>query len=82
MSQPKIAAEAKVITKRTDYTSSHTSDSFHRSRSWYYITFEFTTGDRKEFLVKDTDYGLLREDDSGVLTFQGNRFVNFQRTIA
>jgi hypothetical protein len=82
ISQPRIAAQATVITKRTHFSTNHSSDNFHSSHTTYYITFEFTTGDRKEFPVKENDYGLLREDDSGVLTFQGNKFVGFQRNIS
>ena len=32
-----------------------------------------------EFLVSGTEYGMLAEGDSGELTFQGTRYLNFQR---
>ncbi|MCI9457297.1 MAG: DUF2500 domain-containing protein, partial [Oscillospiraceae bacterium] len=37
------------------------------------------SGDRMEFQVQDTDYGLLVEGDRGKLTFQGTRFLGFER---
>ncbi len=78
-SQPRVASEATVITKRTHYQSNHSSDNFHHNTSLYYLTFEFSTGDRKEFSVNASEYGLLRENDKGILTFQGNEFISFQR---
>ncbi|MEG2144477.1 MAG: DUF2500 domain-containing protein, partial [Oscillospiraceae bacterium] len=37
------------------------------------------SGDRMEFSVSDQEYGLLAENDMGVLTFQGTRYLGFQR---
>ena len=31
------------------------------------------------FLVSGTEYGMLAEGDSGELTFQGTRYLNFRR---
>ena len=45
----------------------------------YYATFQVESGDRIEFLVSGTEYGMLAEGDSGKLTFQGTRYLNFQR---
>lgn len=45
----------------------------------YYATFQVESGDRIEFLVSGTEYGMLAEGDSGELTFQGTRYLNFQR---
>lgn len=81
-SQPKIAVEAFVVTKRNDQSMRrHTNTNhFHRT-TYYYLTFEFSTGDRKEFEVDSSEFALLRENDTGVLTFQGNRFIRFERKI-
>jgi heme/copper-type cytochrome/quinol oxidase subunit 2 len=80
-SQPRVAAEATITKKRTDYTTSSTSDDLTQSTStdWYYITFQFTTGDKKEFSVKNSDYRQFHEAEKGILTFQGNNFIGFQR---
>ena len=75
-SSPRIPVQARVVTKRT-----HTSggmDNTSASTS-YYITFEFLSGDRKEFYVPYREYGLIAEKDNGILTFQGTRFISFER---
>ncbi|MCS3917083.1 hypothetical protein M2349_002224 [Caldanaerobacter subterraneus subsp. tengcongensis MB4] len=46
----------------------------------YFITFEFETGDRQEFMVGADTYGYLVEGDVGKLTFQGKKFLSFERT--
>ncbi|GEM_PF-1822771 len=50
----------------------------HRSTS-YYVTFEDENGGRIEFLVSGSEYGMLAEDDTGDLTFQGTRYLDFDR---
>ena len=47
-------------------------------RTNYYLTFEWN-GQRREFHVKDHEYGLLTEGDKGILTFQGTRMLSFER---
>ena len=54
------------------YSSTSTSTS-------YYATFEVESGDRMELHVPATEYGLLIEGDQGDLTFQGSRFLSFER---
>ncbi len=49
------------------------------SSSWYYATFEFPSGDRREFLVSGQESGLLAEGDHGRLTYQGTRYRRFER---
>ena len=53
----------------------HTS----RSSTWYYATFQVESGDRMELGIPDRDYGYLVEGDRGSLTFQGTRFLSFNR---
>ncbi len=47
----------------------------------YYVTFEVESGDRIEFAVRGQDYGMLVEGDTGRLSFQGTRFLDFERDI-
>ena len=47
--------------------------------SKYFVTFEFESGDRLELPVDGSDYGLLVEGDTGKLSFQGTRYLGFQR---
>lgn len=84
---PVLTVDAKVTAKRTD-VSYHThqagandmggASSFHTST--YYATFEVAGGDRMEFRVRDTEYGMLAENDTGKLTFQGTRYLGFERS--
>ena len=53
----------------------------HTSRSTsYYVTFEVESGDRLELRISGSEYGLLAEGDFGMLTFQGTRYLSFDRT--
>ena len=45
----------------------------------YFVTFEVESGDRMEFLMAGTEYGQLMEGDEGKLTFQGTRYLGFER---
>lgn len=70
--QPRLIVDAKVVTKRTKVRGEHTS-------TYYYVTFEFESGDRKEFKMTGNDYGMMVEGDYGKLTFQGTRYLGFER---
>ncbi len=45
----------------------------------YYICFQFETGDRLELRVSGREYGMIAEGDRGKLTFQGSRYLDFER---
>lgn len=83
---PVLEVEAAVTAKRAHVSSAARSGgpedlsarSFH-TRTAYYATFQVHSGDRMEFQVKETDYGQLAEGDRGTLTFQGTRYLGFQR---
>ncbi|WP_316248660.1 DUF2500 domain-containing protein [Youxingia wuxianensis] len=84
---PVLTVQAQVVTKRAD-TSYHThhhstSDNaamnYHSSSTRYYVTFEVESGDRLEFEVPSSEYGMLVEGDRGGLTFQGTRYQGFER---
>ena len=48
--------------------------------SWNSIwTFQLESGDRMEFQVSGIEYGMLAEGDTGELTFQGTRYLAFER---
>lgn len=69
---PVLTVPAQVVAKRTEVLGEH-------SHTWYYSTFEVESGDRMEFEMSGEEYGLLAEDDLGLLTFQGKRFKEFNR---
>ena len=69
---PRITAESTVVTKRTKVHGDH-------SHTVYYATFQFESGDRLELEIPHNRFGYLVEGDRGKLTFQGTRFLNFER---
>jgi len=82
--QPVLTVPAKVIAKRSHISSrnfrhSHDHNHYH-DYTRYYVTFEVESGDRMELQMDGRDYGLLVEGDVGRLTFQGTRYIRFERT--
>ncbi|MEH7014244.1 DUF2500 domain-containing protein [Neobacillus niacini] len=76
--QPKLNVDAVVVSKRTQ-VSGGGNDS-HAS-TWYYVTFQFESGDRIELAVNGSDYCMLAEGDFGELIFQGTRYHGFTRRL-
>ena len=80
---PRLTVEATLVAKRADVSHyhHHTGEHHHHhhSSTSYYLTFEVASGDRMEFHVESQDYGLLVEGDRGQLTFQGTRYLSFER---
>ena len=77
---PRLTVEAKIVDKRTVTRHHHSSGHHHHSHS-YYITFEVQSGDRMEFKVPMSEFGLLVVGDEGVLSFQGTRYLGFERKL-
>ena len=73
---PKLTVPVTVVAKRSDV---HREIETMHTFTSYYVTFQVESGDRMEFEVSDMEYGMLAEGDSGELTFQGTRYLNFQR---
>ena len=79
-----MTVDAAVVSKRQNTTVHHHHDSntggmHNRSSTTYYATFQFDSGDRLELCVSGREYGLLAEGDVGELTFQGTRYLGFDR---
>lgn len=80
---PRLTVEAKIVSKRMAVTH-HNGGAHgeHMSTSTsYYVTFQVESGDRMELSVGGSEYGMLAEGDQGKLTFQGTRYLGFQRNI-
>ena len=85
---PRLTVPASVTAKRTnvshhrhanagDMTGAH---GFHSTSSTsYYVTFQVESGDRMELSVTGREYGMLSEGDTGKLSFQGTRYLGFER---
>lgn len=80
---PRLTVPARIVAKRTNHTRHHhngPNSHLHGSTSTsYYVTFEVESGDRMELRMQGHEYGLLVEGDQGQLTFQGTRYLGFQR---
>ena len=77
---PRLTVPATVVSKRMEVMRHHDVNShMSHSSTWYYATFQVESGDRMELSIPDRDYGYLVEGDRGSLTFQGTRFLSFNR---
>ena len=83
---PRLTVPATVVAKRTNVSHHHHNHGVdhvghHTSTSTsYYVTFQVESGDRMELHMAGHEYGLLIEGDRGMLTFQGTRYLGFQRS--
>jgi Protein of unknown function (DUF2500) len=68
--------DATVVSKRAQVSGGQNS-TFTR----YYVTFELSGGERREFKMNGSEYGLLAEDDTGQLHYQGSRYLGFYRVV-
>lgn len=80
---PKLTVPATIVAKRTN-VSRHRSGGanghhHHHTSTTYYVTFQVESGDRMELNVAGHEYGMLAEGDKGKLSFQGTRYLGFER---
>ena len=84
----RLTVPAKIVAKRTkvsqhqqpnagDATGAHGFTVM--SSTSYYVTFELENGERMELSVKGPEYGILAEGDTGALSYQGTRYLGFER---
>ncbi|MDO4318497.1 MAG: DUF2500 domain-containing protein [Lachnospiraceae bacterium] len=85
---PRLTVSAFVAEKETDVTYQQVpaagdptgaSGYFTHSTTSYYVTFQIPSGDRMRFSVSETVYHTLTERESGNLSFQGTRFLSFEK---
>ena len=81
---PRLTVEATVSSKRQNVDVHHhntgDNNAMHTTTSTtYYVTFQVASGDRMELRVDGREYGQLAEGDQGLLTFQGTRYLGFER---
>lgn len=68
---PKLTVEATVVSKRKLQTNG--------SASHHFVKFQVESGDCIELYMAETDCRKLLEDDFGKLTFQGTRYLGFEK---
>lgn len=85
---PRLSVEAVVAAKRAEVHTFHQPNAgdatgIHgyttTTNTTYYVCFQFETGDRLELRVSGREYGMIAEGDRGKLTFQGSRYLDFER---
>ena len=78
---PKLTVPVTVVAKRTNVSRHHNGGKHHHTSTstTYYVTFQVESGDRMELHLHGSEFGLIVEGDKGLLTFQGTRFLNFER---
>lgn len=82
---PRLTVDAVAVSKRENVSHHHHNSgvdntvSYTTTSTTYYVTFQFESGDRLELRVQGADYGMIAEGDRGRLTFQGTRFLGFER---
>lgn len=85
---PRLTVSARIVEKCQNTTHSSQPNAgdisgahgFHTiSSTSYYITFQVESGDRMKLSVSGSEYGILAEGDEGKLTFQGTRYLTFDR---
>ena len=78
---PKLTVPVTVVAKRTNVSRHHNGGKHHHTSTstTYYVTFQVESGDRMELHLRGSEFGLIVEGDKGLLTFQGTRFLNFER---
>ena len=78
---PRLTVPATVVSKRTSVSHHHggTNGQHHHTSTWYYVTFQVESGDRMELHLSGHEYGMLIEGDRGMLSFQGTRYLGFER---
>ena len=77
---PRLTVPATVVAKRTEVSRHHTDNTMAHTFTTYYVTFQVESGDRMELTVSGSDYGMLVEGDIGKLSFQGTRYLGFERS--
>lgn len=86
---PQENVNARVVAKRMKVSGHGGSmltnrvsamNTFHSSTyTNYFVTFELDNGSRLELSMKDPEYGMLAEGDQGRLSYQGTRYLGFER---
>lgn len=75
---PILTVSATIVDMRRKIHHHHSNGHHHHSHS-YHVAFEVETGDRMELRVRRNEYRELAVGDRGLLTYQGTRYLGFER---
>lgn len=78
---PAKSYPARVVGKRTETSGSVGSfgGNYGSVDTYYFVTFEFKNGARREYEVSGEEFGLVLEGDQGYVTAKGSRYEHFER---
>lgn len=82
---PKLTVNAVITSKRiSNIRNNHSKDVANQAlytvaTTDFYVTFKFENGKKREFMIGPTEYGRLFKGEKGKLTYQGNRFLSFEK---
>ena len=77
---PRLTVSSKRQNVDVHHHNTGDNNAMHTTTSTtYYVTFQVASGDRMELRVDGREYGQLAEGDFGELTFQGTRYLGFER---
>ena len=76
---PRQTVFAVIVGKRTAVWGHSGTNTVGSTSTAYFLTFQAESGERTEFNVDGRVYGMSAEGDRGQLSFQGTRFLGFER---
>ena len=81
---PRIVVYSTISNKRTQkdnvYRQRNAAPGMHTHKIiTYYVTFDSETGEQIELRVSKLKYSKLRKGYKGKLTFQGTKYIGFER---
>ena len=79
---PRLTVPATVVAKRSDVSHHRqVGTGMHHTMhaTTYFATFQVESGDRIELRMAGYEFGMLVEGDRGKLSFQGTRYLGFER---
>ena len=68
-----------LITLQGDTLFISTMDQEPNDVPWFRVVFEMTDGSLMEFQIQQGDFRELEKGDRGMLTYQGNRYICYQK---
>ncbi len=84
-SKPVLTVEARIISKRfkTFQDTQNFGDMIpsYNYLTMYYLTFELGDKEQLEFCVTAMEYEEFNEGDTGKLSYQGNKYLGFERSM-
>ena len=85
---PRLTVACVIVDKHTETTTQQMpvagdasgAHGYHMmTDTTHFVTFQVESGDKIEFTVSGSEYAQLAEGEQGKLTFQGTRYLGFER---